>query len=120
MSGWYKSLGFNAAALALLLAASHALLKWVSQQPHHGIADLLARHWLATGSALAIYAGVFFYYLAALRWLNMSLLYPVYTGAAVLLVVVTGCIVFGERIDARQILGAALIAAGVYAMYPRS
>jgi small multidrug resistance pump len=120
VSVWYKSVAFNAPALALLLAFSHALLKWVSQQPHHSIADLLTRHWMATGSALAIYAFVFFYYLAALRWLNMSLLYPVYTGAAVLLVFATGVIVFGERIDARQVLGAVLIAAGVYAMYPRS
>jgi small multidrug resistance pump len=120
VSGLYKSLAFNAGALALMLAASHALLKWVSQQPHHGSFDLLARHWLATGCALAIYGIVFFYYLAALRWLNMSLLYPLYTGAAVLLVVLTGVIVFGERIEARQVLGAVLIAAGVYAMYPRS
>jgi small multidrug resistance pump len=119
VSGLYRSLAFNAAALALMLAASHALLKWVSQQPHQGIVDLLARHWLATVCALVIYAVVFFYYLVALRWLNMSLLYPLYTGAAVLLVVLTGCVVFGERLEARQVLGAMLIAAGVYAMYPR-
>lgn len=119
MSGVYKSLALNAAALALLLTASHALLKWVSQQPHDSVLDLFARHWLATGGALAIYGLVFFYYLIALRWLNMSLLYPVYTGAAVLLVVIVGCAVFGERLDARQALGAVLIAAGVYWMYPR-
>ena len=115
-----RSLAFTAGALAVLLTASHALLKWVSQQPHDGVLDLLARHWLATGCALAVYGFVFFYYLAALRWLNMSLLYPIYTGAAVLLVVVTGCVLFGERIDARQVLGAVLIAAGVYSMYPRA
>ena len=68
---------------------------------------------------MAIYAFVFFYYLMALRWLNMSLLYPAYTGAAGLLVVAAGSVVFGERLEPRQVLGALLIAAGVYAMYPR-
>ena len=108
------SLLFNALALAVVLALSHAMLKWVSQQPHAGFVDLLAQQWLVVGMALALYGGVFVWYLHALRRFDMAVLYPTYTSLTLILVALAGVLLFGERLGAGQIGGIVLIAAGVF------
>lgn len=109
-----RSVLFNALALAAVLSLSHALLKWVSQQPHTGFADLLARQWLLIGAALALYGGVFLWYLHALRSFDMAVLFPTYTGITLILVALAGALVFGERLAVTQFAGVVLIAAGVF------
>jgi multidrug transporter EmrE-like cation transporter len=114
-----RSLFANAAALALVLALSHAILKWVSRQPHAGFADLLARNGLPVAFALALYGGVFVWYLHALRTFDMAVLFPTYTGLTLILVALVGVAWFGESIALPQFAGIALIAAGVFLLQPR-
>jgi multidrug transporter EmrE-like cation transporter len=109
-----RSVLLNALALAVVLSLSHALLKWVSQQPHAGFADLVARQWLPIGAALALYGGVFLWYLHALRVFDMAVLFPAYTGLTLVLVALAGVLLFGETLGARQLGGIALIAGGVF------
>jgi small multidrug resistance pump len=108
------SILFNALALAVVLALSHALLKWVSQQPHAGFVELLTQQWLVIGVALALYGGVFVWYLQALRRFEMAVLFPTYTSLTLILVALVGVLVFGERLGALQVGGIVLIAAGVF------
>lgn len=93
----------HALALAILLASSHALLKWVSIQPHENYLDLLMRQWFVIMSSLAIYGLVFFYYILVLRSSPVSTLYPVYTGLSVLFVMLIGKFLFDEALTLWQV-----------------
>lgn len=109
-----RSVLFNACALAAVLAVSHALLKWVSQQPHADFAELLWRQGAVIVVALFLYAGVFVWYLHALRSFDMAVLFPVYTGLTLVLVALAGVLLFGERLSGWQGAGIVLIVGGVF------
>ncbi len=104
----------NAAALSVVLTLSHAILKWVTRQPHAGFVDLLQARGGWVLLALALYGGVFLWYLDALRRFDMSVLFPVYTGITLILVALVGVLVFGERLAWAQMGGVLLIVAGVF------
>jgi small multidrug resistance pump len=103
----------NSLFLAALLALSHGILKWVSVNGGQTLVGMLSRYWYFVVLALAIYGFVFFYYLLALKRFNLASLYSIYTGLAVLLVVLISLIFFEESLSKAQMLGCALIALGV-------
>ncbi|MBS0321481.1 MAG: hypothetical protein JSR18_13135 [Proteobacteria bacterium] len=104
----------NAAALSIVLTLSHAILKWVTRQPHTGFVDLLQSRGGWVLLALSLYGGVFLWYLDALRRFDMSVLFPVYTGLTLILVALVGVLAFGERLAWAQMLGVLLIVGGVF------
>ncbi|HXU52319.1 MAG TPA: SMR family transporter [Casimicrobiaceae bacterium] len=104
----------NATGLALVLTTAHALLKWASQKPHATFVELLTSQGAVVGVALALYGGVFLWYLHALRRFELAELFPVYTGLTLVFVACTGVLLFGERLSMMQIGGIGFIAAGVF------
>ncbi len=104
----------NALALALVLSTAHALLKWASQKPHAGFLDLLATQGVVVALALALYGGVFLWYLRALTRYPMSQLFPLYTGLTLIVVALVGMYAFGERLSPPQVGGIALIVGGLF------
>ena len=104
----------NAAALALVLTTAHALLKWASQKPHATFIELLMSQGAVVAIALALYGGVFMWYLHALRKFEMSQLFPLYTGLTLILVAVVGVLLFHERLSPMQVGGIALIIGGLF------
>jgi small multidrug resistance pump len=103
----------HAFLLASLLAFSHGLLKWVSAQAHDNYFDLLVEHWFYVLLSLSIYGLVFFYYIFVLRSAPISFLYPIYTGLSVFFVMLIGRFAFNEVVSLYQVLGTALILAGI-------
>lgn len=103
----------NAVFLAVLLTASHGIMKWIASNAHGGIARAALDHWLALSVALGVYVFLFAYYLYALRVFQISVLYPVYTGLSVVLVFLLGVMYFGETITGVKILGCILVVLGV-------
>lgn len=112
----YLILMTHASLLALLLASSHALLKWVSMQAHDNYLQLLLTQWKGIVVSLGIYGFVFFYYIVVLRSSPVSTLYPVYTGMSVLLVLLAGRLLFAEPVSGLQVLGASFILVGIFLM----
>ncbi len=112
----YLILLTHAAILATLLATSHAVLKWVSVQSHDNYVQLLLSQWKGVLLALSLYGFIFFYYIVVLRSSPVSILYPVYTGLSVLLVLLVGRFAFSEPISSAQMLGAGFILAGIVLM----
>jgi small multidrug resistance pump len=104
----------NAAALAAVLTVAHAILKWATREPHASFIELLQARGLWVVVALALYGGVFLWYLDALRRFQMSLLFPLYTGLTLVLVSVVGVVAFGEKLALPQMGGIALIIAGMF------
>jgi small multidrug resistance pump len=104
----------NAAALAVVLTIAPALLKWASQKPHDTFVELLMTQGAVVALALALYGGVFMWYLHALRKFEMSQLFPLYTGLTLILVAIAGVVLFNERLAPVQIGGILLIVGGLY------
>lgn len=109
--GWML---INAAALSLVLTTAHALLKWASQKPHETFVELLMAQGAVVALALALYGGVFMWYLHALRKFEMSQLFPLYTGFTLILVALVGVLLFNERLSPMQIGGICLIVGGLF------
>lgn len=106
---------FNAVLLAGLLALSHAIMRTIGlRSSQKGLMDMLLSNWHLLLAALALYGFVFIYYTAALRYQKIALLYPLYTGLSVLLVVGAGVYYFDEGISSMQIAGCALMAVGIF------
>lgn len=114
MNAVQGSMLVNAVALAFVLTTAHALLKWASQKPHATFAELLLSQGAVVALALALYGGVFLWYLHALRRFEMAELFPLYTGLTLILVACTGVLLFGERLAPVQIGGILLIVAGLF------
>ncbi len=106
----------KASVLAVLLALSHGLLKWISIQKAENYFKLLGAHWGVLGLALTIYAGIFFYYIFMLKSTSLSIIYPLYTGLSLLFVMLLGVLAFHERLDLLQGVGALFIVIGVVLM----
>lgn len=103
----------NALLLASLLTLSHGLLKWVSSHRHGSYLQSLAEYWWAVGLAISLYVFIFFYYIYVLRSIPIGYLYPVYTGLSIVFVFLMSAWYFGEPTSTSQLLGSALILAGV-------
>jgi len=112
----YATLLTHAFLLALLLATSHAILKWVSVQAHDNYLQLLLTQWKGILLSLTMYGFIFFYYIVVLRSSPVSILYPVYTGLSVLFVLLVGRFAFSEPVSTAQVLGAGCILAGIVLM----
>jgi multidrug transporter EmrE-like cation transporter len=108
------SMLLNAVGLALVLTTAHALLKWASQKPHATFVELLTTQGGIVGLALALYGGVFLWYLHALRRFELAELFPIYTGLTLVFVTCAGVWLFGERLSLVQMGGIGFIAAGVF------
>ena len=108
------SMLLNALVLALLLASSHALLKWVARKEVASYLELVTNYWLPIGTSLAIYAGIFFYYIQVLRRHDIGVLYSTYTGASILLVLLFGIFFFGENLTRTQMMGCGLVILGIF------
>lgn len=102
----------KAAAAAILLATiltlSHALMRAAASHSPFGM-DWLIR----MGTALALYAAVFFFYSFLLRTLALSVLYPTYTSLSMVGVFLVGAIYFNESITAQKLMGLAAVLVGV-------
>jgi multidrug transporter EmrE-like cation transporter len=105
---------FNALLLASLLAFSHGLLKWIANQPSEDYWHSLLAYWWVFGLAIGIYGFIFFYYAYVLRTVAIGVLYPVYTGLSIVLVLLMGVWLFGEPITFWQVAGCVLIAGGIF------
>lgn len=100
--------------LAALLAFSHGLLKWAALHGGDTLLETLVRYWYLVGAALGLYGFIFFYYLVVLKHYDLGPLYGVYTGLAVLLVLVMSVGVFRESMQPAQLVGCVFISVGVY------
>jgi len=100
--------------LACLLALAHGLLKWAAVKGGESLLETLLRYWYLVGTALGIYGFIFFYYLVVLKHYDLGPLYGVYTGLAVLLVLLMSVGLFRETLQPAQLAGCALISVGVY------
>ncbi len=70
--------------------------------------------------ALAAYAGLVGSLLPVARaiesGMTLAVAYSIWTGAGIAFAAVTGAVVFGDRLDRRQLLGLALVLLGVVAL----
>lgn len=112
-AGSLRSLLLNAAFLASLLAFSHGLLKWVARQEVLGYVDMVMRFWPFIGLALSLYGFIFFYYMQVLRHHDIGMLYGIYTGLSVVLVLLIGTLFFNEPLTRLQLLGCGCVVAGI-------
>lgn len=106
-------IGYTWCALAGLASALATYLLKLSG--HHGDGASMARLALM-GGAGATYAIGFVFYSFALQRLDMSLAYPVMTGAAMAIVAAIGLAVLGEPLGPWKLAGMLLIALGVFAL----
>ena len=104
----------NAFFLAILLSFSHGLLKWLSTRAAGSYWQAALQYWWILGGAMGIYAFIFFYYAYILKYISISILYPVYTGLSIVLVSSMGVWFFNESWNWQHIAGCALIIAGIF------
>lgn len=108
--GWIKLLVFQ-----LILSGGQVLFKQVANATH---GESGARWLLALAAHPLMWLAVMLYGGATLLWVNilqtlpLSRAYPV-MALAFLLVPLAGVVFFGERLDAKYLLGVALIMGGI-------
>lgn len=95
-------------AAVLLNVAAYAIFRVIALRPH----DLL---WtLHFGFGLALGAANVFCFTAALKQLNLSVAYPIFSGATIGLIVLIATLFFGERLTASAGAGGALVVVGIW------
>ena len=109
----FYSTSIHATLLALLLSSSHLLLKHVYTNQHDSWAAMLKVEYPKIGLALTIYGFVFAYYIWALKYFPISLLYPIYTGLSVSFIAMAGYYFYAEPLSLYQIAGITFILVGV-------
>ncbi|WP_460824575.1 hypothetical protein [Massilia solisilvae] len=97
-----------ACALATVLTMSHALLRASSSHPPFELGWMLR-----VGTALLLYAAVFFAYSIILKYFALSVLYPTYTSLSILGVFLVGVLYFGEQFTMTKLAGMVAIILGV-------
>lgn len=103
--------------VVLAIALGQILFKFVALRLPQGteltgfLADQAAV--VALGAALAIYAGATILWIYILRSLPLSSAYP-FVGLTFFIVPVAAAALFGEKLSVYNILGGALIVAGIY------
>ncbi len=109
-----RSVFFNAILLASLLTLSHGLLKWVANHSTGHYLQTLQHYGWLVGIAIGLYGFIFLYYAYVLQTVAIAVLYPIYTGLSIILVLLMGAGWFGEVISLWQLLGCALIIGGIF------
>lgn len=116
---WYLHPTFHLVLNCLLMTVSELLLKKGATEA----ASLAMPSWLAwtgigtlgsgwTVGGIAVYIAAFFNWLYALRWVPLSIAYPV-TSAVYVLIALGAWLFLGERIGGLRWVGIVLITAGV-------
>lgn len=106
---------FDALLLSGLLALTHGIMRMIGiRSSQKTLVDMLLSNWHLFLLAVSLYGFVFVYYTAALRYQKLALLYPLYTGLSVILVLSTGMFYFGEGVSALQLIGCVLLVAGIF------
>ena len=89
---------------------SYLLYKSISNKPRGML-------WIVVfGSGLALGAINVYFFTKALKNIPLSIAYPVFSGACIFLMAVSSHALFGERVSAMHIVGAAVIVAGIALM----
>jgi small multidrug resistance pump len=101
------------ALLALLLTASNILLKIASSSNTNSIIEMYISNAGKIFIALSIYFSVFLAYPYVLRFFPVSIIFPIYTGLAMLFVMISGGVFFSEKIHLTQYIGALLLISGI-------
>lgn len=104
----------NAILLAALLVLAHGLLKWVAEHPAEDYFTLLMAHWVTVFISIGLYGFVFFYYAHLLKRLDITQLYPAYTGLSIVFLMVMGVMIFGEKVSIVEIGGCVMIIGGIF------
>lgn len=104
----------NSVFLAVLLVLAHGLLKWVAAHPADSYLALLIAHWPVVFVSIGLYGFVFFYYAHLLKRLDISQLYPAYTGLSIVFLLLMGVVVFGEKVTLIQTAGCTMIIGGTF------
>ena len=91
-------------ALAILFEVFGSSCLQASQQ--------LTRFWPSVGIGIG-FAGAFYFFMQVLRYMPLGITYAIWAGAGILLVTLSGWIVFGQRVDLPAVVGIALIIAGI-------
>jgi small multidrug resistance pump len=104
----------NAILLAVLLVLAHGLLKWVAQHPNETYVSLLLMYWPIILVSIGLYGVVFFYYAHLLKKMDITQLYPIYTGLSIVFLLLVGSVIFRESISLMQTVGCALIISGIF------
>ncbi len=99
--------------LAFLLTVSNVLLKRISASNQQSVIEMYSHSFGKLVVALGIYFAVFLIYPYVLRYFPVSIVFPVYTGLAILMVMLAGVVFFGEKIQLLQCLGAAFLIIGI-------
>ena len=95
--------------LAVLFnVAGYIIFKMISSRQE----DLV---WLLSfAAALALGAINVFFFTKALKEINFAVAYPAFSGASITLVVLVSALMFQERIQSINLLGAAIVVLGIY------
>ena len=72
----------------------------------------LTRLWPSLGIVVG-FGGAFFFFMQVLKALPLGISYALWSGLGIILVSVSGWIVFGQKLDLPALLGIALIIAGI-------
>ena len=104
----------NSVFLAALLVFAHGLLKWVAQYPADNYVALLLARWPIIFFSMGLYGFVFFYYAHLLKRLDITQLYPAYTGLSIVFLMIMGVVVFGESVSFIQMAGCVMIIGGIF------
>jgi small multidrug resistance pump len=91
-------------ALAVLFEVFGSSCLQASQQ--------LTRFWPSVGIVVG-FGGAFYFFMQVLRYMPLGVTYAIWAGAGILLVTLSGWLVFGQRVDLPAAAGMALIIAGI-------
>lgn len=96
-------------SLAVLFnVAGYIIFKTISNRQE----DLVWAAWFAT--ALALGAINVFFFTKALRGINFAVAYPAFSGASITVVVLVSAVIFHERVQPINLLGAAMVVLGIF------
>lgn len=104
----------NSIFLAALLVFAHGLLKWVAQHPADNYVALLMAYWPIVFISMGLYGFIFFYYAHLLKKLDITRLYPAYTGLSIVFLMAVGVVFFGESVTVMQAAGCIMIIGGIF------
>lgn len=104
----------NSIFLAALLVLAHGLLKWVAQHPADNYIALLVAYWPMVLISMVLYGFIFFYYAHLLKKLDITQLYPAYTGLSIVFLIAVGVVIFGESVTLMQAAGCVMIIGGIF------
>jgi multidrug transporter EmrE-like cation transporter len=94
--------------LAIILnVAGHAIFKFLASREH-------SPKWAAVFAiGLALGAINAFCFTASLKYLNMSVAYPIFAGASIALIVAVSAMLFSERLAGIHMVGGAFVVVGI-------